>query len=247
MSFLRPLALVALTASLSLAAAEPAKISGTATYRERIALEPGTVLEVELLDVSLMDAAAIRLSLMRVKPETQVPIAFSLYYDPALIEENHTYSLSARLISGNRTIFRSDSLHPVLTRGAGDTVEIQMVRTQVMPTPAAGLVGPEWIAVEIAGQAAADDPKSTITFTAEGRAFGSGGCNSFNGNYTADGNSFGIGNLATTLRACAEPILTQEQRFHQALRDARSFRIESGELILSDEGGTAVLRLKPRA
>lgn len=238
MSFLRPVALAALLLN-ALTAAEPVKLTGSAAYRERIALEPGSILDVELLDVSRPDAPAIRLSAMRVLAETQVPIRFSLYYDPALIDPAHTYSVSARLLSGDRVLFRSNTLNPVLTRGAGDNVEIMMVRA----TETSALIGPEWVAEEIAGQRASADPKSHITFTSEGRAHGSGGCNSFNGNYAADAQSFAIGNLASTLRACTPAVMQQETRFHEALRQTRTYKIENGLLYLNDANGVTMMRL----
>ncbi len=237
MSFSTSTALAILIATFPLAAAEPARLTGTATYRERIALEPGAVLEVALLDVSRADAPSVTLSAMRIAPETQVPIAFSLYYDPALIQPEHTYSVSAKLLSGDRVLFRSVTLNPVLTRGAGETVEIVMMRA----TSTAALVGPEWIAEGIG-----DAAESYIRFTAQGRAEGSGGCNSFGGSYVADSEAFAIGNLASTLRACAEPIMQQEGRFHQALRQVRTYKIENGLLVFYDESAAAVLRLRPR-
>lgn len=248
MSFYLNTALALLAAApVTLLAAEPVKLTGTATYRERIALEPGSVLEVELLDVSRADAPATRLSSMRVLAETQVPIHFSLYYDPALIDSSHTYSVSARLLSGDRITFRSNTINPVLTRGAGDTVEIAMVRaTEAAGVQAPQLIGPTWVAEDIGGKGVIDNLQSHIAFTAEGRTFGSGGCNSFNGSYAADSQSVGIGNLATTLRACAPAIMDQEARFHEALKQARTYKVENGLLFFYDAAGNAVLRFAPR-
>ena len=109
--------------------AELATLSGTATYRERMALPPGAVLEVELLDISRADVAAERLTSIRLRPRGEVPIPFTLSYDPSLIEQTHTYAVSAKIILDNRILFRSDTVHPVLTRGAGDIVDVMMIQT----------------------------------------------------------------------------------------------------------------------
>ena len=55
-------AFVALVGLSGLAMAETASITGTASYRERIALPQKAVLEVKLLDVSRADTAATVLS-----------------------------------------------------------------------------------------------------------------------------------------------------------------------------------------
>lgn len=246
MSFFRHAAFAAAIFVTSLTAAEPVALTGTATYRERIALEPGAILEVELLDVSRADAPAARHASIRLAAETQVPIRFTLYYDPALIDQTHTYSVSAKLLSADRVIFRSNTINPVLTRGAAENPEVLMVRADGATTTTYPIVGPVWVAQEILGQGVLDDPQPHITFTSEGRTHGSGGCNTFNGSYAADAQALGFGNLATTLMACAPPILSQETRFHEALRQARTYKIEDGLLLLLNTDGATVLRFRRR-
>ena len=52
-------------------------VRGTITWRERIALPPGAVLEVELVDISRADAPAEPIAATRVEVQGQVPIAFA--------------------------------------------------------------------------------------------------------------------------------------------------------------------------
>lgn len=237
------------------AMAEWATIEGTAAYRERMALQPGAVLEVELLDVSLADAPSERLASMRYKVQGQVPVPFELRYDPSLIVSNHTYTVSAKLLQGRNVMFRTDTVHPVLSRGGGDRVDLMLVRASGRPAPrtgvappaaSSGLIGPTWVAEDIDQRGAMDMLQSSITFTPEGDAQGSGGCNSFRGTYKLDGVGLTLGPLAGTRRACPEAIMDQEARFHDALGRVRSFRIEQGLLYLLDEQGRAVLRLWQR-
>lgn len=245
-------AMVVLTAGN--ATGELATIEGAASYRERIALRPGAVLEVELLDVSRADAPSERLASIRIAAQGRVPIPFTLRYDPALIAPNHTYAVTAKLILQGKVVFRSDTVHPVLTRGAGDTVEILMVQTApseaARPAGPAGaeksevaLVGPIWVAEDIQGRGVIDDLQSHITFTAEGQAHGSGGCNAFTGGYTLDGATLTFGPLASTRKACPPAIMNQETRFHQALGEVRGYRFENGLLILLDAESVPVMRL----
>jgi putative lipoprotein len=255
-SLMRAVALAAmLVLTAGSAVAELAPIEGEASYRERIALGPGAVLEVELLDVSRADAPSQRLASIRIKAQGQVPIPFTLHYDPALIEPNRTYAVTAKLILQGEVVFRSDTVHPVLTRGAGDTVEILMVRTAAgdaaRPKAAgagdeAALVGPTWVAEDIDGGGVIDYLQSHITFTAEGQAHGFGGCNNFTGGYALDRATLALGPIASTRKACPPAIMNQEARFHQALGKVRGYRFENGLLILLDAESVPVMRLWPR-
>jgi uncharacterized lipoprotein YbaY len=94
-------------------------ITGTVTYRNRGALPPTAVLEVSLQDVSLADAPAKVISTQRIEAGgKQAPFAYELFYDPAQIDPRMTYSVSARITEGSELLFISDTMIPVLTRGA---------------------------------------------------------------------------------------------------------------------------------
>jgi putative lipoprotein len=258
-NLMRAAALVAmLVLTAGSAMAELATIEGKASYRERIALRPGAVLEAELLDISRADAPSERLTSIRIKVQGQMPIPFTLHYDPAMIELNRTYAVTAKLVLQGKVVFRSDTVHPVLTRGAGDTVDILMVRTMAEDAAFAGppeeagaaeaadepvLVGPTWVAEDIGGRGVIDDLQSHITFTAEGQAHGFSGCNNVTGGYTLDGATLVLGPLASTKKACPPAIMNQETHFHQALSKVRGYRFENGLLILLDAESVLVMRL----
>ena len=76
-----PLALAALPLP---ALAAPRTLTGTVTYRERIALPPGAVVEVSLLDVSLADAPSRTIARTRITARRQVPIPYRLRFNDAL-------------------------------------------------------------------------------------------------------------------------------------------------------------------
>jgi len=229
------------------ARAQAAAITGTATHRERIAIPPGAVLEVELLDVAHQDAPAERIATARIPVERQVPIPFTLPYDPARITPRGRYVVRAVLrLPDGRVIFRTDRVHPVLSGGAGSQVQLLLVADRARRTRAPapqGLAGPSWVAEDIAGRGVLDRAQSTIVFGADGRAAGRAGCNRFNGRYVLDGAALRIGPLVTTRMACApEALREQEHRFLAALDQVRGWRIERGLLMLGDEAGASVLR-----
>src|SRR5262245_35239780 len=79
--------------------------------------------------------------------------------------------------------------------------------------PPASIVGPVWVVEEIAGTPVARDTHITLQLGADGRAFGSGGCNNYNGPYTLSGNALSFGLMAATRMACAQVAMDQEQRY----------------------------------
>ena len=59
-----------------------------------------------------------------IKPERSVPIAFVIQYDPGQIDERMSYSVSASIRSGERLLFISDRIYPVLTRGNSNQADL---------------------------------------------------------------------------------------------------------------------------
>ena len=221
-------------------------IRGSAAYRERMALPPGAVLQVELLDISRADAPAERLAMARFPIEHQVPIDFALPYDPARIQPGHGYAVRGVIEVEGRVAFRTDTIHQVLTRGAGEEVALRLVRATEAAAPEAAptLVGPEWVAEDIGGRGVVDRARTSLTFTADGKVSGSGGCNRIAGSYTLVGETIAFGQMISTMMACAPPIGEQEQRFMRVLGQARRWRITpEGKLELLDPAGVRLARL----
>jgi putative lipoprotein len=102
-----------------------AKVTGTVTYRERIALPPTAVIKVQLVDVSRADAPAIVLGEQVTHAAgKQVPFSFEIPFDPARIEASHTYAVQARIEQDGKLRFISDQHYAVITRGAPTNVDM---------------------------------------------------------------------------------------------------------------------------
>ena len=111
-----------------------ASVSGTVTYRERIALTPGAMLVVELRDTSYQDAAAELIARQTISDPGQVPIRFKVEYSREDIESRNTYSVSARIIeSDGRLAFTNDTAYDVITRGRPSKVDMLLVLVQPPP------------------------------------------------------------------------------------------------------------------
>jgi putative lipoprotein len=91
---------------------EQASLSGTVTYRERIALPPGALVNVQLQDQSLQDVKATVLAETTVEAKSGPPYAFSLDYFPPQIVPRRTYGLSVRITVGDQLWFINDTHIP---------------------------------------------------------------------------------------------------------------------------------------
>jgi uncharacterized lipoprotein YbaY/uncharacterized lipoprotein NlpE involved in copper resistance len=102
-----------------------APLTGTVTYRQRIALPPQAVITVQLVDVSRADAPAEIIAQQVITAGArQVPFDFELTYKPLEIQETHTYAVQARIEVDGQLAFISTTRYPVLTQGAPTTVEV---------------------------------------------------------------------------------------------------------------------------
>lgn len=105
------------------------------------------------------------------------------------------------------------------------------------------LVGDEWSAVLIDGIPVVSAPQPRLRWLDENRVSGSGGCNQFVGRSQLAFDRIALGPLAATRMACVAAPQGQEDKFFKALELTRRIRLSEGALILSDEGGTTLLRL----
>ncbi|RSZ31945.1 hypothetical protein EJO70_30740 [Variovorax sp. 553] len=110
------------------------RVSGTVTYRERIALDPAAEIVVQLLDVSLMDAPSKVLAEQRIKANgKQVPFAYELKVDAARIDPRMRYAVSARITRGDQLLFINDTQYSVLTQGGANSADLVLVRVTQAP------------------------------------------------------------------------------------------------------------------
>ena len=113
-----------------------ASVSGSVTYRERIALSPGAKLVVELLDVSLADAPSTLIAGQTIDNPGQVPIEFDIAYDPDAIDSRNTYAISASIIEADgRLVFINDTAYDVITHGSPNEADMVLVMVQPEPEP----------------------------------------------------------------------------------------------------------------
>ena len=122
--------------------------------------------------------------------------------------------------------------------------------TPVSPSGDDNLANTEWT-LESFGPMGAETPvlegtTVTLIFESGGQAGGSDGCNSYGTDYQVQDNSLIFGEIVSTLMACTEEGVTeQEQRYLTALRAAGEFEQTADQLTISYNNGQSVLNFVP--
>lgn len=109
-------------------------VTGTVTYRERIALPPDAIVEVWMIDVSpgMLVLALIAETAVPTQGR-QAPIRFELRYDRSRVLPDHSYAVKAAIRSQGRMLFASDDGQPVVFRGSPHEVVLWLKRVTEAP------------------------------------------------------------------------------------------------------------------
>ena len=145
------IAVVLLAVACSTMFGSGSSVTGSATYRERIALSPEATLTVQLRDVSYQDTAAPLIAEQVIHNPGQVPVEFKIEYDPEDINPRNTYSVQATIFeSDGRMAFTNDTAYEVITRGNARKVDMLLVMVQP-PPDASGKYDdlPMWVETQV--------------------------------------------------------------------------------------------------
>ncbi len=252
-----------LTIAVDASCQAPLVITGTATYREWLpapsredkVLPQDAVFEATLVDVSRSERDAEVIRTIRIERPGKRPIHFSIAFVPQRIEETHTYTVRARIVVNRRTMFATWGKYPVITKGHGNEVKLELMSTRPSggpaPTiPAEPLRETYWKLTELEGKpvtAADQQQEAHLVFrTNDSNISGSGGCNRLMGSYTVAGDVMHFKGVASTMMACLHGMET-EQTFVGALNKVQSWKIIGSHLELYDESGTLLMKFEARA
>ncbi len=222
-------------------ASEGSILTGTVSYRERMALPTDAIVEVKLSDVSRQDVATPVVAETTILTQgRQVPFRFELRYDPMKLLPNRTYAIRASIRSGDGLLFTTDAAYHVTPQGNPGTVDLLLVRAG-QPSPV-GLWGTSWRLEDLGGVGVLGRVQATLEFPEPGRASGSGSCNRFSGSVNVTGDSITFGALGSTRMSCAEAIGLQEARYLDGLRNAERIVVEGTALSIYFKGTGKPLR-----
>ncbi len=133
-------ALFALT--ITALAQQPLTISGSAAYRERMALPANAIFVVTLEDASHTDAKAVIINQFQKESPGSPPFEFKITYDPEKIIESHTYVVRAKVTVDDRLLFTSTEREQVLTQGHGSEISTPMMMRRVSSPKNTGTAKP---------------------------------------------------------------------------------------------------------
>jgi len=212
-----------------------AVVSGNIFYRERISLPPNSVINVKLVDISLQDTKAITIAEQEIiTTGQQVPIPFELSYSPQNIKPSNTYAVQAKIIIGDKLVYISDQIYPVITRDNPQEVEILVRRVESNANTNSAYLG-KWLLEDLGGIGVIDNLQTTMELTEDGKIFGTGGCNNYTGSYTIVNNEFKISPLASTFKMCTPAVMNQEDKFFQALNKVINIKRDGAFLLIESE------------
>ena len=101
-------------------------ITGSISYLQKIALTDKSVAEIKLIDVTLKNAPELLVSRQFISPAGQIPIKFTLPYNPAQIDPTHKYEVRARILEAGKPVFVSKIIYPALSNGSASTFDLRL-------------------------------------------------------------------------------------------------------------------------
>lgn len=114
-----------------------------------------------------------------------------------------------------------------------------------MPSSADGLEGAGWRPVSLGSTA--PSTQQQIVFDANGRVYGSDGCNRFSGSYSVDASgklTIDTGSMMATKMGCRDlSVQTATKALMQAMTDVRSYRVDGDRMLLLDASGNTLAEL----
>jgi heat shock protein HslJ len=81
---------------------------------------------------------------------------------------------------------------------------------------------------------AVEGVEAGLTFSEDGTVSGSSGCNGLGGDYSVEGDKITFGEFVSTLMACEDPIMKQEESTHKVMTDTATYKIEGDTLTITN-------------
>jgi pimeloyl-ACP methyl ester carboxylesterase len=198
----------------------------------------------------LVDHAAPSAERWNNLPKITAPTVVIQGTEDPLVPMSSAEDLAARIPDAELRViqglghFLSAELIPEIT----DAIMAAVEGTIQQPTAASNdLSGSSWQLTSFGAVNATNPVIGNVTITLEfgedGQAGGHGGCNTYGGPYTVQDDSLQFGEITSTLIACADQAVTeQEQQYLEALRTASRFTIEGDTLKIAyqNDGGELI-------
>lgn len=94
-----------------------------ASYRERLALAPGSQVVAILEDVSKMDVASDEISRISIPAENS-PIKLTINYLESDIQKGHRYNVRVKILNGDKLLFTSTEAYDPFSSSKKNIIEL---------------------------------------------------------------------------------------------------------------------------
>jgi putative lipoprotein len=228
--------------------AEDITFSGLVSWRERMALPPGSSLVVDL--VALPGQQRIAGARAGLDGKAGSPIQFTLNVRSDVVAAGGEFGLVAEIWNGGHAVFRN--AQPVRADAAMPSgILIPVIFTPppydppepILPSAPDPLLGVVWTLTSIGGDPVLPGSDVTFSIAADHRAGGKGGCNNYFTEASFEARPLSFGPVAGTRMACAPAIMAQETRFFAALDATAGYELAGDTLQLLDAAGVALAGL----
>lgn len=247
--------------------AETTTYTGALTYRDRMALSPSAILQIDIREYGTENVLAAS---ERALNGAQVPVPFTLSVNTADVRPGVEYYLRGTLLEEGRPsrITRAIDVAPI-NGGNHDLGELVTERAAIQPIPdmapdmdpdlgeelsleapeqdteivaqnaPEGVIGVTWTLTDLNGEAPVDGSRAAITFGTDGRVSGNGGCNNIGSGYTIEETALEISPaMISTMMACvADGLPEQERAFTAQLVESRQIDFDGDTLVLITPDG----------
>jgi putative lipoprotein len=116
-------------------------VSGTITYRDRVALPANTVVTVQIARVYADRGPEFIAEQTFNTNGAQPPFAYSIAYEPARIDQNASYTVQSTISVGGQVRYSTNTIVPVITRGnPTQNVTMTLVARGSLPNTSGGKV-----------------------------------------------------------------------------------------------------------
>ncbi|MBV9385220.1 MAG: META domain-containing protein [Chroococcidiopsidaceae cyanobacterium CP_BM_ER_R8_30] len=105
-----------------------------------------------------------------------------------------------------------------------------------MTISAQQLMNTAWLLESLDGTSVLKGVQTTIRFNGMNHISGQGGCNFYNAKAQLNGNRLTVGAVASTKKLCAPAVMNQENRYFQAIQNARRVSLEGKYLLIYSDG-----------
>lgn len=220
---------------MAMAQSDARMLTGSVTYRERMALPDNAQITVAIEDISIADRAAVAVGQTSFSANgKQVPFTFSIPYRSDQVLAGRTYAVRARIMADGKLLFSSTAANVV--RLDGQDLPVQMVLQRIVERPiASSIESTPWIPYEIKGVKVipVSQREFSLKFDSSNRKFGAFvGVNQMGGMYDLSGNRLSFKEVFSTLMAGPSELMEQESRFKKMLEKVTKAKVFGDKLVL---------------